>query len=354
MNREVHVRFDGSGRGKIPPATLQHLACHVEDVNRTCVHGTKLVCWRRHQDDESIVGAPLCYECWDVEAQVVWNASLTPLWNRTMLYFERELAKELDLTMKELHSGVKREYLKVVEFQARGVAHLHVIIRFDDPHDRAQSPEMALTADRVERVLRAVVAKVWLERKFGEGEDEDVHRIVWGQQLDCKQIYADNARQVVNYLAKYATKAAGVFDHQFRAAVEINHPTVPEHLRVLAQTCFDMGEDGRYDSLRTQRWAHDLGCRGHFLTKSRLFSVTFARLREIRYEWVRENAASDSMFGGVDFEPGSTWMFVESGWFDKVDAYFAQVYSMQAEADRIRSWQDWRDDCDRVELGLTG
>ena len=25
MNREVHVRFDGSGRGKFPPATLRHL-----------------------------------------------------------------------------------------------------------------------------------------------------------------------------------------------------------------------------------------------------------------------------------------------------------------------------------------
>lgn len=50
-----------------------------------------------------------------------------------------------------------------------------------------------------------------------------------------------------------------------------------------------------YSSLR--RWAHMLGFGGHFLTKARRYSVTFAALRQARIDYRRHQET------GPDYEP---------------------------------------------------
>ena len=40
-----------------------------------------------------------------------------------------------------------------------------------------------------------------------------------------------------------------------------------------------------YEPLGLRRWAHMLGFRGHFLTKSRRYSLTFTDLRHRRRSW---------------------------------------------------------------------
>ncbi len=53
----------------------------------------------------------------------------------------------------------------------------------------------------------------------------------------------------------------------------------------MIQTCWDLGADLALEELRLRPWAHMLGCRGHFSTKSRRSSTTLTKLRSARLEW---------------------------------------------------------------------
>jgi hypothetical protein len=53
----------------------------------------------------------------------------------------------------------------------------------------------------------------------------------------------------------------------------------------MIRTCWELGGLEQYDDLGLQRWAHMLGFRGHFLTKSQRFSTTFGALRTDRRTW---------------------------------------------------------------------
>jgi len=54
----------------------------------------------------------------------------------------------------------------------------------------------------------------------------------------------------------------------------------------------DLGGHMSYEDLNLRRWAHMLGFRGHFLTKSQRFSTTFRAMRADRRLWrLREDLA---------------------------------------------------------------
>jgi len=53
----------------------------------------------------------------------------------------------------------------------------------------------------------------------------------------------------------------------------------------MIRTCWELGALERYEELGLHRWAHMLGFRGHFLTKSQRYSTTFGALREDRRAW---------------------------------------------------------------------
>ena len=48
-------------------------------------------------------------------------------------------------------------------------------------------------------------------------------------------------------------------------------------------TAWDLGSRDEYAGLHLRRWAHMLGFRGHFLTKSRRYSSTFTAIRAERH-----------------------------------------------------------------------
>ena len=50
-----------------------------------CPHGRRLSCGRRHHEDDARLGRPLCPDCYDYAAAVVWNAHAPELWRRTVL-----------------------------------------------------------------------------------------------------------------------------------------------------------------------------------------------------------------------------------------------------------------------------
>ena len=53
---------------------------------RRCPHGRDISCPTRHVDDDPRLGQPLCYDCYDYEAAVLFNAYAGDLWRRFTTY----------------------------------------------------------------------------------------------------------------------------------------------------------------------------------------------------------------------------------------------------------------------------
>ena len=112
--------------------------------------------------------------------------------------------------------------------------------------------------------------------------------VATGQPLD--------AEAVANYIAKYATKtltAPGVPDTRIRHASEIGGLRCSAHYRAMITTAWDLGARQATGDARFRQWAHMLGYGGHFLTKSRRYSVTFGQLRAARTSYRRAQRHPD-------------------------------------------------------------
>ena len=54
-----------------------------------CKHGQRISCGQRHKDTDTCLGRPLCRDCYDYNAAVVWNAHASELWRRTIITVRR-------------------------------------------------------------------------------------------------------------------------------------------------------------------------------------------------------------------------------------------------------------------------
>lgn len=72
----VHVRREQGG-------TLY--PCHAGRAGEQCPHGRRLACWHKHEDGDPKLGTPLCADCYDYQAAVIWNALAPVLWRRTTI-----------------------------------------------------------------------------------------------------------------------------------------------------------------------------------------------------------------------------------------------------------------------------
>ena len=99
---------------------------------------------------------------------------------------------------------------------------------------------------------------------------------------------------MANYIAKYATKtltAPGVPAQRLRHLVDIEHLRCSAHYQQMITTAWQLGGKRQTGDPRFRQWAHMLGYGGHFLTKSRRYSVTFGQLRKARTDHRRQQNA---------------------------------------------------------------
>lgn len=123
--------------------------------------------------------------------------------------------------------------------------------------------------------------------------DQPRRRFQWGRQLDIRPVKAfgegsDITEQAVAaYVAKYATKAAettGSLDRRIGNREVLDLLDVADHPRRLIEACLDLAP--LYPDRKLIAWAHMLGFRGHFFTKSRRYSTTLGALRQIRADYL--------------------------------------------------------------------
>ena len=117
------------------------------DANaRRCPHGRDISCPTRHVETDPRLGQPMCVDCYDYESAVLFNAYAGDLWRRFVTYLPRQLARRLGITQKRLRALVRIRFVKVAEYQARGVVHFHAVIRLDAPGEDYQPPPAGITA----------------------------------------------------------------------------------------------------------------------------------------------------------------------------------------------------------------
>jgi hypothetical protein len=255
--------------------------CRVSGQADSCEHGVSMRCPERHAADDPRIGGALCPDCYDYEAAARWNANLGALWRRTITYLPRELAALGGVSVAALRSQTRVAYAKVAEFQARGAVHVHAVIRLDGPDGPDTAPAGGATAQRLAEAVARTAARVSVTVAGPDGRELIVR---WGAQVDVRTITRNpsvgdaDRNAVAGYLAKYATKDAqvgGGLDRRIRVKGMIERAELSDHARALMRSAWTL----------SPRWAHNLGFRGHFLTKARRYSVTFATLRGVRAQF---------------------------------------------------------------------
>ena len=90
----------------------------------------------------------------DPRSSYVENFSLGKLWHRTSTFIVHQLAGQLGLSEGEFRQQCRISSRKVAEFQARGLAHFHVIVRLDGPGGAATAPPEGLTVEVLSEAVR--------------------------------------------------------------------------------------------------------------------------------------------------------------------------------------------------------
>ena len=89
-------------------------------------------------------------------------------------------------------------------------------------------------------------------------------------------------------------------DRRITAADRLADLPVRDHARRHIAECLRLGKLPQLSELRLAAWAHMLGFRGHFSTKSRAYSTTMDALRADRAAYQREDAIAAGLLPDLD------------------------------------------------------
>jgi hypothetical protein len=175
----------------------------------------------------------------------------------------------------------------------------------------------------------------------------------WGDQLDVRNITRgdDEARelsaeQVAGYIAKYATKATESFgaglDRRLDADNLEHLDGLPAHVAELVRAAWELGGRPELEGLRLRAWAHMLGFRGHWSTKSRRYSTTMGALRRARVAFAKRRRARDGVPLDAWARPEddqavivvASWIYVGAGYQTEGERWLALSAAARAREHR--------------------
>ncbi|WP_405678876.1 replication initiation protein [Streptomyces sp. NBC_01511] len=247
-------------------------------------------CGSSHADDAPELGTALNPSTYDYAGAVLWNNHAGDLWRRFTIYLRREIAHRAGLTQADLKDQARVSFGKVAEFQKRGAVHFHAIVRLDGPEGPDDVPPPWAGVELLTDAIRSAAARVSVP--VVPADSQPARELRWGAQVDVRPIGTDDGQElteeaVAAYVAKYATKAAettGTVDRRIGELSELDKLTqLPMHARKLIEACYRLDEV--YPERKLWQWAHMLGFRGHFSTKSRRYSTTLGALRQVRADY---------------------------------------------------------------------
>ncbi|HJT04957.1 MAG TPA: replication initiator [Pseudonocardiaceae bacterium] len=326
----VHTtRADRSGPARCRPA---------QGKPRLCPHGRTTWCTAIHRGDDPRLGQPICPDCYDYSGHIAFNWHAPELWRRFTITLRRTLARHAGLTAAQFARRCRVSFVKVAEFQRRGVVHFHTLIRLDGPGDDYQPPQINIDAAGLAEAIRQAAAHVRLTVEMPDGPDVVLR---FGTQLDTQTVNGGPAGELTpehaaRYIAKYATKSAEDFGLGERRTTPeaVALLEVPDHVGRLVRTAWRLGEHPAYEGLR--QWVHMLGFRGHFASKSHHYSTTLGAIRAERRIY-RQRQAVEDVRELIDEDTTlvvSHWQFAGVGYLTAGDSVLALSAAARAREQR--------------------
>ncbi len=285
-------------------------------------------CRQQHDPTDPIVGTPICERGYDWYAAIMFNNRATELWRRTLIAAHRTLARQLAIPVRTITNRHRIAYAKIIEYQTRGAIHYHALLRCDPAADMPPAPVEAFTA-----AIHTAIASTETPNPLHPDRP-----IRWGTQVDITAIDPERRAAAAGYLTKYVTKGVdttGALDHRLR-----HRPTtrpLPPHLLRLAQACWDLADHPNLARLNLRAWAHTLGYRGHWLTKSRTWSTTLGHIRERRHQW---QLAQHGHIPDPDHAVIAEWTYQHTGHASAGDAWLARIADDNHQRNRRTAWEE--------------
>jgi hypothetical protein len=117
---------------------------------------------------------------------------------------------------------------------------------------------------------------------------------------------------------------------------------LPAHVAELVRAAWELGGRSDLEGLRLRAWAHMLGFRGHWSTKSRRYSTTFTVLRRARVAFAKRRRAKDGVpldaWGRPEDDQAVTvvasWIYVGSGYATEGERWLALSAAARAREQR--------------------
>lgn len=313
--------------------------CQKQKHAGRCVHGVARSCVVVHGKDDPVVGSPVCPDCYDYAGQVLWNAYAAKLWGSLIDTVYHRLAAGSGEVRAAVRSLVRVEYVRVAEYQARGVVHFHAVLRLDGPDDRADDPPAWATAELLAAAVESAAETVAITLPESAAVGERVLR--FGTEKDAHPIGASaglSEEKVAGYLAKYVSKSTEdahgvdtVVTHASQIDLRVKNP----HTRALMHMAWRLGGLAEFKGLRLRAWCHMLAFPGHNTTKSRRFSVTRTRLAQDRTAYKeRRRHQGEEALPSEAVTKEAHWQFVHSGYLSAPMENFAADVGEQIELNR--------------------
>ena len=337
----------------------QGVPCRARRDRPVCPHGRPLYCLHRHREDDRPLGEPLCPDCYDYVGHVLWQWHAPELWRRFTIALGRTLARRVGVTRRAFAGLARVSYTKVAEFQARGLIHVHAVMRLDGPTGPDSHPAVPLDATDLRAAVADAAGAVRLE--VAPAGHQPV-ALRWGGQVDTRPISLGAGRDassgevhpemVAAYLAKYLTKSTedfGLDGHgKVHSAADARYVGASPHAVRIIETAEHLAATAGDVYERLADRYGTLGFRGHVLTKTRRYSTTFGALRRARQDWrrqpragldpdatVRQLDADDDPDGDqADIVVEHNWRYVGSGYFDAETAALAMAAAALARDHR--------------------
>ena len=288
--------------------------CRARRGSPVCPHGRPLLCAARHAPGDHAIGTALCPECYDYAGQVLFNALASKAFKSLMDTLYHRLASLSGVSRAQVRRLVRVEYVKVAEYQARGVVHFHVVMRLDGPGGAGDAPPPWATAGLLAESVKSAAVSASVAAPASDAVGDRVMR--FGAQVDAQPVgSADSVSdaKVAGYLAKYTTKStedAGGADRPIRHASQLEGAGWSDHVRALMLTAWRLGGLPEFAPLNIRYWTHMLGYGGHPVTKSARYSTTFGALRAVRAAY--RAGPADEAAGEVVVVP--SWQYRFSGY----------------------------------------
>jgi pyruvate/2-oxoglutarate dehydrogenase complex dihydrolipoamide acyltransferase (E2) component len=148
----------------------------------------------------------------------------------------------------------------------------------DGPAGSHTPPPAWATPELLADAIRFAATRAHID---GPGVNDGARSFAFGEQIDTRVIRSTAFQggttitegKVAGYVAKYATKgseaATGTLDHRLKKITDLWFEAVPEHAARMIRTAWALGAHDDFKHLNLRKWAHMLGFRGHFSTKTR-------------------------------------------------------------------------------------